>query len=150
GAAMTFAPAQFDGDTQQFPFHFLPYPSPVFHDGSVSHLPWLQELPDPLTSAMWSSWVEVNPKTAERLGISTGDVVEVASSQGKLRAPALISPGIAPDIVAMPVGQGHTTFTRVATGRGQNPIGLLAAITESNTGAVAWAATRVRLTRIAD
>ena len=44
-----------------------PYASQAFLDGSLAHLPWLQELPDPLTSAMWSSWVEINPQTAERL-----------------------------------------------------------------------------------
>ena len=88
-------------------------------------------MPDPLTSAMWSSWVEINPQTAETLGIAQGDVVEVASAQGTLRAPAVISPGIAPDVVAMPVGQGHETFTRYASGRGENPIAMLAPIDRS-------------------
>ena len=41
---------------------------------------------------------------------------------GSLRAPAVISPGIAPDVIAMPVGQGHETFTRYASGRGANPM----------------------------
>lgn len=139
----------FDGDAAQYPFHFLPYPSTQFGDGSTAHLPWLQEMPDPLTSAMWSSWVEINPRTAERLGIALGDIVEIASTQGSIHAPAVISPGIAPDVVAMPVGQGHRNFTRYATGRGDNPVTLLAALTESATGALAWAATRVRIARAA-
>jgi anaerobic selenocysteine-containing dehydrogenase len=140
----------FDGDAQQHPFHFLPYPSSQFRDGSLAHLPWLQEMPDPLTSAMWSSWVEINPATAARLGIAEGDVVEITSSQGSVRAPAVIFPGIAPDIVAMPVGQGHQSFTRYATGRGDNPVGLIAPMTEPATGALAWAATRVRIARVGD
>jgi anaerobic selenocysteine-containing dehydrogenase len=140
--------AQFDGDVTQYPFHFLPYPSQAFLDGSLAHLPWLQELPDVMTTAMWSCWIEINPRTGERLGISRGDIVEVTSSQGVLRVPALLSPGIAPDVVAMPVGQGHETFTRYASGRGQNPITLLAALTEPATGALAWAATRVRIARV--
>ena len=140
----------FDGDGRQFPFHFLPYPSSAFLDGSVAHLPWLQEMPDPMTSAMWSSWVEINNRTAEKLGIANGDVVEITSSQGTLRAPAYVSPGLAPDIVAMPVGQGHRMFTRYATGRGQNPIALIAPLIEATTGAVAWAATRVRIARVGD
>jgi hypothetical protein len=48
----------------------------------------------------------------------------------------------------MPVGQGHETFTRYASGRGQNPVRILAAVVEPGTGALAWAATRVRVTRI--
>ncbi len=147
-AAAAFAEPQFDGDPVQYPFHFLPYPSSKFLDGSLAHLPWLQELPDPLTSAMWSSWVEINPATMQKLGLVEGDVVEIASAHGMVQAAAVTAPGIAPDIVAMPVGQGHTQFTRYASGRGENPVDLLAPMTDSATGALAWAATRVRVTRV--
>jgi anaerobic selenocysteine-containing dehydrogenase len=148
GATYAFEAPRFDGDAQQFPFHFLPYPSVQFGDGSTAHLPWLQEMPDPLTSAMWSSWVEINPTTAANMGVSQGDVLEVASGHGSVRAGAVITPGIAPDVIAMPMGQGHTMFTRYATGRGANPADILAPVTEAATGALAWAATRVRVTRI--
>ena len=128
--------------------HFLPYASIAFGDGSTAHLPWLQELPDPLTSAMWSSWVELNPATAAKLGIAEGDVVEIASAHGSVRAPAVMFPGIAPDVVAMPAGQGHEHFTRYASNRGANPMAILGTSTEPETGALAWAATRVKLTRL--
>jgi len=113
-------------------------------------LPMLQELPDPLTTAVWSNCVEINAQTAEKLGIRQGDIVEVASTQGAIRVPAFPSPGIAPDVLAMPAGQGHENFTRYATGRGGNPIRILAQITEPETGAVAWAATRVKIRKVAD
>jgi menaquinone reductase, molybdopterin-binding-like subunit len=145
-----YSEAAFDGDAATYPFHFLPYASLQFGDGSSAHLPWLQEMPDPLTSAMWSSWVEINPQTAERLQIGQGDLVDVTSSQGTVRAAVMIFPGIAPDIVAMPVGQGHETFTRHASGRGVNPIAILAPVAEPETGALAWAATRVKVTRVGD
>jgi anaerobic selenocysteine-containing dehydrogenase len=147
-APMRFAEAHFDGAPGDYPFHFLPYASPAFLDGSLAHLPWMQELPDPLTSAMWSSWVEINPKTAARLAIAQGDVVEIRSQHGSIRAPALLFPGLAPDVIAMPVGQGHETFTRYASGRGANPVGILAPVAEPETGALAWAATRVQIARV--
>ena len=140
--------AQFAGDAGQYPFHFLPYPSNQFLDGSTAHLPWLQEMPDPLTSAMWSSWVEINPQTAERMHIAQGDLVEVRSPHGAVRAPAMIFPGIAPEVIAMPIGQGHERFTRYASQRGVNPIAILAPATEAETGALAWAATRVSIARV--
>src|SRR5207253_967800 len=146
-AAARFAEPRFDGSADEYPFHFLPYASQAFLDGSLAHLPWLQELPDVVTTAMWSSWAEINPQTAARLGIAQGDVVEIASAHGSLRAPALLSPGIAPDAIGMPVGQGHETYTRYASGRGVNPIKILAPSAEPETGALAWAATRVRLSR---
>jgi anaerobic selenocysteine-containing dehydrogenase len=147
-SAVAYAEPRFDGDAAAYPFHFLPYASVAFGDGSAAHLPWLQELPDPLTSAMWSSWVELNPATAAKLGIAEGDVVEIASPHGSVRAPAVMFPGIAPDVVAMPAGQGHEHFTRYASNRGANPMAILGTSTESATGALAWAATRVKLTRM--
>jgi anaerobic selenocysteine-containing dehydrogenase len=105
-------------------------------------------MPDPMSTAMWSSWVEINPQTAARLGIGDGDVVEIASGHGTLQAPAVLSPGTAPDVIAMPVGQGHVTFTRYASGRGANPVKVLAASLEPETGTLAWAATRVKVSRV--
>jgi anaerobic selenocysteine-containing dehydrogenase len=150
--AASFSPVEprFDGDAVSFPFHFLPYASQAFVDGSTAHLPWMQELPDVLSTAMWSVWVEINPQAAGRLSIQQGDLVEVASQHGKLRAPAILYPGIAPDVVAMPVGQGHEHFTRYASARGANPISILAPMAEESVGALAWAATRVNIRRVGD
>jgi anaerobic selenocysteine-containing dehydrogenase len=142
--------ASFDGDAAQYPFHFLPFPSQAFYDGSSSHLPWLQEMPDPMSTAMWSVWVEINPQTAGRLGIGDGDIVEIASAHGTVRAPAVHTPGIAPDVLAMPVGQGHETFTRYASGRGSNPVKVLGPSVVPQTSALAWASTRVKVTRVGE
>jgi menaquinone reductase, molybdopterin-binding-like subunit len=139
---------EFAGSDADFPFYFQPYVSQSFGDGSLAHLPWMQELPDVLTTAMWSSWVEINPKIGEQLGIQQGDLVEIASQEGSLRAPAVLSPGIAPDMLSMPVGQGHENFSRFATGRGANPLSILAPLTEHQSGSLAWAATRVKLSRV--
>jgi anaerobic selenocysteine-containing dehydrogenase len=148
--SVPYAEPQFDGDANLYGFHFLPYASTAFLDGSLAHLPLLQELPDPMSSAVWSSWVEINLKKADELGIGQGDVVEITSTQGSIRVPAFPSPGIAPDVVAMPVGQGHENYTRYATGRGENPIRILAPVKENVTGELAWAATRVKITKVAD
>ena len=143
-----FEEAAFDGDPRQYPFHFLPFASQAFLDGSLAHLPWLQELPDVMSSAMWSSWVEINPGTASGLGVVQGDLVELTSDHGTVRVPVFVSPAIAPNVIAMPVGQGHETFTRYASGRGANPISILAPMEEPTTGALAWAATRVRVAKV--
>jgi menaquinone reductase, molybdopterin-binding-like subunit len=150
GAPVKNTAPQFDGAPEEFPFHFLPFASQMFYDGSLAHLPWMQEAPDPLSTVMWGTWVEINPQAAEKLGIQQGDLVEVASQRGKLQAPALVTPTIAPDVIAMPVGQGHENFTRYASGRGANPISILAPMTVEGTGSLAWGATRVKLTRVGE
>jgi anaerobic selenocysteine-containing dehydrogenase len=139
--------AQFDGDPSQYPFHFLPFPSQMFYDGSLAHLPWMQEAPDPMSSAMWSTWIEINPQTAQQLGIAQADLIEVTSQHGALRAPAMLTPGIAPNALAMPIGQGHTHYTRYANNRGANPFSIVAPMTAEN-GALAWGATRVKISNV--
>ena len=145
-----YAEPQFDGSANDFPFYFLPFASQMFYDGSLAHLPWMQEAPDPLSSVMWGTWVEINNRTAEKLGVKMGDTLEVASAHGTLQAPALVTPAIAPDVIAMPVGQGHTNYTRYASNRGANPISILAPMTVAGTDSLAWAATRVKISRVGE
>ena len=95
-------------------FFLVTYPSPVLGDGRGANKPWLQELPDPVTKVLWSSWVEIHPETAARLGIERGDIVEVKTATGTIQAPAHIYLGVRPDTVAVPLGQGH----RSASGAG--------------------------------
>jgi menaquinone reductase, molybdopterin-binding-like subunit len=143
-------PPRFAGDEKRFPLHLQVYPSTAFYDGRGAPLPWLQQLPDPMTTVVWDSWVEINPRTAAELGIGFGDLVEVTSPQGSLRLPAVIYPGIRPDMVAVPLGQGHRGMGRYAKNRGANPLVLLALITDGMEPQPAWHATRVRLTRISE
>jgi len=119
----------------------------ALHDGRGANLPWMQELPDPTTSVVYGSWVELNPKTAEQLEIVEGDLLWVESPAGKIKAPAYLYPAIMPDVVAMPLGQGHSAYGRYAKDRGANPIEILAPLTDSKSGALAWAATRVKISK---
>ena len=98
-----------------------------------------------MTTARWSTWVEVNPQMAARLGVSDDDIVRVVSPHGMLEAPVVVFPGLRPDVGAIPIGQGHTDYGRFAEGRGANPVVILAPATDSETGSLAWGATRVRL-----
>jgi anaerobic selenocysteine-containing dehydrogenase len=140
--------AEFRGDPAHYPFQFLPYLSVQYYDGRASHLPWMQELPDPASSAMWGLPVEIDPRSAARLGISTGDRVRVESVYGAVEAPAFVHPGAAPGVLSMAIGDGHTHFGRYASGRGSNPLAILAPVREGSTGALVLGSTRVRLTRV--
>ncbi|HKF55848.1 MAG TPA: molybdopterin-dependent oxidoreductase [Blastocatellia bacterium] len=108
----------------QYPLTLLAYEHPALGYGAEANLPWLQELPEPMTTVMWGSWIEINPKTAAAHSIEDGDLVEVRSPAGAVRAPALIYPPIHPDAVAMPYGQGHTAYGMYAEGRGANAAAL--------------------------
>jgi anaerobic selenocysteine-containing dehydrogenase len=140
--------ARFAGDPYLFPFHLQLYPSTAFNTGYGAALPWLQELPDPLTTVVWDSWLELNPQTAAKLGIDQGDLLEVTSPAGSLRLPAVIFPGLHPDVVAIPLGQGHHGDGRYADDRGVNPLALLAPL-KNGSPLPPWGATRVGIKKIA-
>ena len=132
-------------DSGSFPFHLMPFASISLGDGRWSHLPWLQATPDPVTTTTWSTPVEINIKVAEEMGIREGDIIEVTSPHGAIEALAYPHPAMPPDVVSIPVGQGHSAGGRYAEGRGANVISILSPSTDSGTGALAWAATRVQI-----
>ncbi|MFP5260698.1 MAG: molybdopterin-dependent oxidoreductase [Blastocatellia bacterium] len=113
-------PASGAASSDEYPLTLLAYEHATLGLGEFANLPWLQELPDPMTSVMWGSWVEINPRTAASLGIKDGDLVEISSPQTTLRAAAVVYPAIRPDVIAIPCGQGHTAHGRYAKGRGAN------------------------------
>jgi len=108
--------AEFTGEGK---FYFLPFVSPTLGEAGANK-PWLQELPDPTTSVMWNTWVEMNPETARKLHIENDDVIEIKSAAGVVRAAVYLYPAIRPDVIAMPFGQGHTAYGRYATSMGAN------------------------------
>jgi len=140
--AVPVAARVFAGDAAQMPFMLHMYPSAAFADGRSAHLPWLQEMPDPMTTVMWGSWVEINPETAHKLDIHEGDVLTITSPQGSIELPAFLYPGLRPDVIAIPVGQGHTQYGRYAT-RGANPLQLAGSALDAASGAVVQSGVRV-------
>ena len=137
--ALELAPVS-EGDGE---FHLLAYPSPILAEAGANK-PWLQEVPDPTTTVMWNSWVEINTKTAEELGIKDDDVVKVVSPFGTVEVSVLIYRAIRPDVVAIPFGQGHTAYGRYAEGRGVNPADLFGK-TFNGAGDLAFAGMKVKI-----
>ncbi len=144
-ARLSYQAPAFDG-TADAPVLVI-YPSTSFFDGRGANKGWLQELPDVATKLAWQSWVEVHPATAQRLGVADGDIVTVASPHGQVEAPVCVYPGVRPDVVAMAIGQGHTAYGRYAKGRGASPLDLLGGDATDPSGALAYCATRVTLTK---
>ena len=118
--ASTALPAAQPIEQTQGAYFLVTYLSPVHGDGRGANKPWLQELPDPVTKVLWSSWVEIHPETANTLGIERGDIVEVGTAHGKVRAPAYLYLGIRPDTLALAIGQGHASVAKLADHDGKN------------------------------
>ncbi|HMH83091.1 MAG TPA: molybdopterin-dependent oxidoreductase [Gemmatimonadales bacterium] len=103
----------------------IAFPSTALYDGRGANKPWLQELPDPVSKITWHGWVEVHPDTAARWQVANGDILLLTSPHGAVRAPAWITPGVRPDVLAVPTGQGHKAYGRYAKDRSFNAFELL-------------------------
>ncbi|HEX9666861.1 MAG TPA: molybdopterin-dependent oxidoreductase [Thermodesulfobacteriota bacterium] len=125
--------------------YFIPFPSYRYYDGRGANKPWLQELPDALTTAVWDSWVEIHPDTAGKIGIREGDFVSIESKYGSIETQAYIYKGIRPDTIAVPLGLGHKSYGRYAKDRGVSPVKILPAAIDKSSGGFAWLTTKVNV-----
>jgi anaerobic selenocysteine-containing dehydrogenase len=130
---------KFQGDAGQYPFFLHLYVSSLLSDGRGANLPWLQASPDPLTTGSWQTLVEINPATAQKIGVVDGEVVKVTSPYGEIEGYVYTYPAMRPDTVAIATGQGHTDYGRYGTMHGSNPIRLVGA-------QLAWSTVRVSVT----
>ncbi|HYC33665.1 MAG TPA: 4Fe-4S dicluster domain-containing protein, partial [Gemmatimonadales bacterium] len=124
GAQASYTPPAIGGEGE---FTFLTYPHGTLYDGRGANKPWLLENADPVTKITWHSWVEVSPGTARRLDVRDGEILELTTAQGTIEAPVFVYPGIRDDVVAVPLGLGHTAYGAYAAGRGVNALDLLPA-----------------------
>jgi anaerobic selenocysteine-containing dehydrogenase len=130
-----------------YPLRLIPSISHTMRDGRHANEPWLQESPDPMTTIVWDSWVEIHPATAAKLGIVEGDIVEVTSKSGSIKSQAYLFPGIHPDAVSVPLGYGHTAMGRYAKGVGANVFAMLDPVFDKETGELAIHETSVKVSK---
>jgi len=117
-AGMLDALAPASADTQGL--ELVIRPDPTIWDGRHANNGWLQELPKPITKLTWDNAARISPKTADRLGIKNGQVVELQQHGQTLRAAAWIDPGHHEGSVTLSLGYGRTNAGRVGSGQGFN------------------------------
>ena len=80
---------------------------------------------------MWDSWAEMHPDTAAQIGVYEKLQVDlslrrhrrnrnIATPNGPIELAVHITPLIKPGVIAAPIGQGHVSYGRYASGRGVN------------------------------
>src|SRR5688572_18705166 len=87
---------------------------PSIYDGRFANNGWLMELPRPMTKITWDNAALMSPTTAERLGVSNEDEIEIEANGRKLRLPSFMVPGHASDAITVHLGYGRRIAGRVA------------------------------------
>ena len=87
----------------------------------------------------------MNNKTADKLDIKPGDIVEVKSKVGSLELPVYVHPAVPTNTVSIPIGLGKDNFTRYSSGRGSNVVNIIDSSKLNENGDIMWNSTTVQI-----
>src|SRR5690606_7854410 len=88
------------------------YQKTAIGDGSMAGNPWLQEMPDPITTVTWDNYVTMNPADAESYTTNYDQVHPVSILKVKLgdkeiKLPVIVQPGQAKGTAGIAYGYGR-------------------------------------------
>jgi molybdopterin-containing oxidoreductase family iron-sulfur binding subunit len=90
--------------------------------GKYANNPWLQEMPDPITTATWDNYVCVPLAYAKENNINFEDVVKV---NGLFELPVIVQPGQPQGTVSIALGYGRTSAGKAGNDVGKNAYQLM-------------------------
>ncbi len=131
-----------------YPLELYVYELPNLVSVSSPNLPWLNDIAGAYMFENWRTWVEIHPETAEHIGLSSQDRVEVGTPRGKMVLPVKIYAGLMPGVIAIPFGFGHKTGGRWCAGVGENPADLVDSRKDPLTGTSLWTSTRASVRKV--
>lgn len=111
------------------------YESVAVGNGNLANIPWLQELPDPVTKITWDNYITINPEDAGNDQFKfnqmlrqdrDGSYANITINGVTVKLPVLPSPGQAKGSVGIALGYGRSVANfRVANNVGQNVFPML-------------------------
>lgn len=97
-------------------WEFVAYENGTVGNGSQANNPLLQELPDPITKAVWDHYVTVSAKDVADIDFKEAKTVKaiIAINGKEVELPILVQPGQTPGTLGIPLGYGRTKAGKVA------------------------------------
>lgn len=127
------------GSKKHYPFVLIPYDSLRLTCGNIEASPFMMKTVDDTVLSGTDVFVEINPGTAARLGLSEGGGAILKTPAGKARVRVHLSSGIMPGIVALPYGLGHWAPDKYTHGKGINVNSLISDVSDPVSGMnMAW------------
>ena len=94
-------------------------------NGKYGNIPWLQELPDPVSKMTWDNYLCVPKKYADANDLNSEDVVQLKAGNITMELPVFIQPGQCDDTFSLAVGYGRERGGRSSNGIGINAFPLI-------------------------
>jgi menaquinone reductase, molybdopterin-binding-like subunit len=92
-------------------------------------------------------FVRMSSATASKYGLRAGDLVKLTGPAGYCVAKLRIFEGVALNVVAAPLGFGHTAWDEFSRGKGDNIYSIMTVRTEPGSDLAVWADSRVRIAK---
>lgn len=118
------------------------YSSVALRDGKEANNPWLQELPDPISSVVWDNYLAISKNIADDLKLENFDLVNIKAGNATLEnVPVLIQPGQPNNTASIALGYGRTVTGKVGKDVGLNAF----VLTASNNGQTGYTVSGINI-----
>jgi MoCo/4Fe-4S cofactor protein with predicted Tat translocation signal len=104
------------GKLQGFALRFQP--DPRTYDGRFANNGWLQETPDPISKMVWDNAAMISKPDADKLGLTTGDMIRLTTAHASLDVAAYVLPGQPLGVIGVTLGYGRTAAGHIGNGLG--------------------------------
>ncbi|MGD8900426.1 MAG: molybdopterin dinucleotide binding domain-containing protein, partial [Desulfobacterales bacterium] len=115
-----FEPVKPEGDEATYPLLLVPFDSMRLASGYIGSPPFMIKALEDTVLKGNDVLVEINPATAQQLGLSENRLANLVTPRGSARVKIRLTQGIMPGVIALPRGLGHTRDDRFLAGKGVN------------------------------
>ncbi|MFH2064634.1 MAG: menaquinone reductase molybdopterin-binding-like subunit QrcB [Pseudomonadota bacterium] len=128
-----------EGNESKMGLILIPGDSLRLSSGDIGSPPFVMKtVPDTVLKNN-DSLVQINPKTAEKLGLKQGAYAVLKTPRGEKKVKITLSQGIGENVISFPRGLGHTAYDDYLSGKGVNFNELIGPVEDSVSGLdVAW------------
>ena len=128
-----------EGQSAEYPLVLIPYDSIRLTSRYVGDPPFMIKTVSDEVIKGQDGFVEINPDTAEKAGLTDGQKVQLSTPVGSATVRVHFSDGIMPELIAMPRGLGHTAYDAYLAGKGVNVNQLIGPVEDPASGLdAAW------------
>ena len=133
-----FTPVKIEGDAS-YPLLLIPYDTMRLASGYAANPPFDTKILEETILLHQDGLIEINPKTAQSMGLSENDRVLLQTPRGQANVLIHLEEGIMPGVIALPRGLGHTAYDAYIAGKGVNLNGLTGPVADPISGLdAAW------------
>jgi len=132
--------------SSKYPLILLPYELSTVGDGNGLAFPYVLKGIDAKILTGDTLWVDMNPVTAKKHGVSEGSCIDIISEKGKIGCVKIhLTKTVATDVIAVPLGFGHTSYTKYGSCKGINPKEIMSDSIDPISGIADWWFTRIKI-----